>query len=175
MPTAVNWEDLYWEHREAIVRYCGNYCKSQAEAEDITQDVFIKIQSKLSELDPQQSIKAYLYQTARNLCLNAIRDQQCHRKHEKFAWSKSFFATTTKIDIADHQPSPKSEIIQQEGREQLMQNLERLKSEQREAILLRYHDNMSRQEISEVLGCSLTKTKKLLLDGLKNLRQTYQP
>lgn len=142
----LDWERLYWEYRDPILNYCSHYCQNKDEAEDITQEVFIKAQT-LTEIDQNKSIKAYLYQITRNLCLNRIRDLQRHQQIEKFIWSKSFFFNSSKIDIQDPNRGPELEMLKQETTNTLLKCLDDLPTDQREVILLKYQDQMSRHDV----------------------------
>ncbi|MGD8428291.1 MAG: sigma-70 family RNA polymerase sigma factor, partial [Balneolaceae bacterium] len=55
-----------------LVRYSYKYVHNKASAADIVQDAFIALWKKRSRLDPQRSVKAYLYQTVRNRSLNYL-------------------------------------------------------------------------------------------------------
>ena len=170
----VNWEETYWEHRETIVRFCSNYCVSIAEAEDITQEVFIKLRGMINEVDPTKSPKPLLYEIARNMCLNKNRDDARHKKIEKFCWTKSYFATTTRINIVDNRFNPENLFSSKDQDLYLKELLEQLSESQREALLLQYFEKLSRAEISEVMNLSLPQVKRLLLGALKKLREIHE-
>jgi RNA polymerase sigma-70 factor, ECF subfamily len=170
----MKWEKIYWEHRDSIVRFCSNYCKSIAESEDITQEVFIRLREILDNIDEFKSPKPLLYEIARNLCLNKIRDDACHKKIEKFCWTKSYFATTTRINIVDNRFNPDKLFSQKEDGLYLKQLLEKLSEAQREAILLQYFEKLSRVEICKIMELSLPQVKRLLLSALKKLREVHE-
>jgi RNA polymerase sigma-70 factor, ECF subfamily len=169
-----SWEDIYWAHREGIVRFCTNYCTGLAEAEDITQEVFIRLRGMLDKIDYSKSQKPLLYEIARNLCLNKIRDEARHKKIEKFCWTKSYFATTTKINISDNRFNPEKIFEANDEKLYLNELLSNLSVEQREALLLQYFEKLNRQEICEIMDLSLPQIKRLLLSALKKLRNIHE-
>ncbi|MBF0198462.1 MAG: RNA polymerase sigma factor [Planctomycetes bacterium] len=165
------WESLFWKHRDSIVRYCSQYCASLADAEDLTQEVFVRAQQNIDSLDTDSPVKPWLLRVARNLCLNHIRDGLRHKKIEKFCWSKSYFATTTRFDIISPNQGPKTELVRNEENINLHSVLDELTSEQREAILLRYFDGLTRKEICTVMECNQAKVKRYLYEALIILRK----
>ncbi len=169
-----NWEGSYWENREAIVRFCTNYCSSLAEAEDMTQEVFIRLRGMIDKVDFSKSQKPLLYEIARNLCLNKIRDKARHKKIEKFCWTKSYFATTSRLNIVDNRFNPENIFSGEDDKVYLKDLLSNLSDQQREALLLQYFEGLSRTEICKIMDVSLPQLKRLLLASLKKLRNIHE-
>ncbi|MBF0199420.1 MAG: RNA polymerase sigma factor [Planctomycetes bacterium] len=167
-----SWESIYAQHYSEILKYCGNYSSSKEQAEDLCHDVFIKAYEKLDQFDPSiASIRTWLYRIARNYCLNKIRDTRRHKEIEKFCWSKSFFATTTRLHIVSPSSGPETEIINNDERDIFLNNLGDINAEQRECLILKYYEDMSRNEIANILGIPVATVKSRLYYGLKSLRE----
>lgn len=139
--------------------------------EDLCQSVFIRAKEKEHLFKAGSSEKAWLYQIARNYAINKLRDKIRHRELDAWAFSKSFYATTSKIHIKDQRESPSGEVQKQDELMQLYHCLDELKEEEREVLLLKYIEGLSRQEIMNVTGFSMALIKKRLYLGLKHLRE----
>ncbi len=170
MDTAV-FEKIFWDNRNALIRYCCNFCNNIEVAEDISQEVFIKFQENLTKFVDSNHYKPWLYRVARNLCLNHIRDQKLHGEKEKFVWTKSFFAATTQVYIVDSKKGPATEAIEKEAKNNLLIALEDLPELNRNVILLKYSEELTREEIAESMEISVPKVKYLLSNSLKALRE----
>ncbi|MBF0197872.1 MAG: sigma-70 family RNA polymerase sigma factor [Planctomycetes bacterium] len=171
---SISWESVYEDHFSLIVRFCGHYAKNKHDAEDLAQNVFINIETHKDSYDISKPIKPWIYQIARNLCLNHIRDKAKHREIEKFQWSKSYFATTTQLHIVALSPSPPSELIQQEFQQKLQNAMDQLSSEQREIILLKYSEKLTRNEIAQSMNLPFSTVKLRLFQGVKLLREILE-
>ncbi|MBF0196619.1 MAG: sigma-70 family RNA polymerase sigma factor [Planctomycetes bacterium] len=170
----LTWEFIYNEYCTQIIRFCGNYTKNKHDAEDLAQDVFIKSEKGFASYNSEKPLKPWIYQIARNTCLNHLRDQAKHHQIEKYQWSKSFYASTTRIHVVDSRPSPASEVINSEFEAKLQEKMDQLPAEQRDAIILKYNEGLTRKEIAEAMGLSLALVKLRLYEGLKSLRQNFE-
>ncbi len=71
-------EILFRSHYGMLVNFANSFLQDLDSAQEIVQDVFIRLWEKRAEVDPQKSVKSYLYSSVRNRSLNYIRD------HKKF-------------------------------------------------------------------------------------------
>jgi RNA polymerase sigma-70 factor (ECF subfamily) len=71
-------EKLFKTHYDALCHFAMGYLKDRDSSEGIVQEVFVTFWHKRESVDPQKSVKSYLYTAVKNRCLNYIRD------HEKF-------------------------------------------------------------------------------------------
>ena len=133
--------------------------------------MFIKFQENLDKLDSENAYKPWIYKVARNLCLNKIRDEKLHKEKEEFAWTKSYFAGTTQLFIKDNNQGPATQVEKKEEKKNLFTALENLDEDTRNALLLKYSEQLTRNEIAETMDISLAKVKRLLSVGLSELRK----
>jgi RNA polymerase sigma-70 factor, ECF subfamily len=164
------WDELYQRYFQKLVRFCSNYVNSLDEAEDLSQDIFIKLKNKASLFDEGKRLRPWLYSIARNHCLDYIRSQKI-RKPKGELWSKCYFATTTRIEIPDFRSGPSTEQIKTDNSNELNEAVDSLSEEHRSVFLLKYSENFSREEIAQTLNVPLATVKSRLYYSLKKLRE----
>jgi RNA polymerase sigma-70 factor, ECF subfamily len=114
--------DLY---EVKVFRMAIMYMKDQGRAEEVTQDIFLKLWQVLPTYDGRAAVSTWLYTIARNTCLSALRSES-HRKTQPL---------DSVAEPASPEPTGSSHVLQ---RMQLTQCLERLPESQREVITLFY-------------------------------------
>jgi len=78
-------EELFRRHVAALTEYAAFYISDRQVAEDIVQDLFVKIWEYRDRLEIHSSLKAYLYRSIHNSCIQYLRHQIVSQKHEKYA------------------------------------------------------------------------------------------
>lgn len=127
------------------VRYIGN----AKEAEDLTQEVFLKAWRGLKKFDQKRSFRAWLWQIVRNVCVDYLR----RKKMLVFSALENGEDGERFLDnIADAGESIIDKIDRKELARQIQKHLAELSEQSREVILLRYGQQMSFKEIADLLG-----------------------
>jgi RNA polymerase sigma-70 factor, ECF subfamily len=125
----------------ALCFFQGN----EATAKDITQDVFLKIMTTISQFQQRSEFSTWLYRLVANACLDrqrALRRVLC-------------FASTREVDIADRSGSLEDKYLQREVEKSVRKVIAGMKPKLRMTVLLKYFEDLSYDEIAAVLGCSL--------------------
>ena len=78
---------VFEEYFNALCAFCYKYINDQSETEDIVQEVFISFWEHKKDFDHFNAIKAFLYTSARNKCLNHLKHRLVKQKHESL-WDK---------------------------------------------------------------------------------------
>ena len=150
-------EELIHRWYSAILRYCRWHCPNDATAEDLTQEVFYKLFRSIHQYDERRNFKAYLYTIARNLCIDESRRQPLNSLEEE----------AYQTDI--------SEPIQQiEAKLDVASLLCILPSEQKDAVILRYGEQLSYKEIASVMGCNMRTAQSRVRNALNTMRKEKQ-
>ncbi len=151
--------ELYTRFRGRIYAYSLRLVGDKERANDIFQETFIRVyQQCLNSERKVQNVSAYIFTTARNLCLNAIRDQK---------------PTTAVEDFHQIAYQPNHENI--ELAELVKTALELLPINHREAFVLREYDGLSYQEIAEITGQTLASVKIHIYRAKDRLRKILSP
>ncbi|MEU5877562.1 sigma-70 family RNA polymerase sigma factor [Spirillospora sp. NPDC047279] len=129
---------LYREQRGGLIRLAVLLVGDEATAEDVVQDVFLRLQDRAPRLDDEGKLLAYVRAAVLNGCRMTLR-------RRKRMWQRT----------EPHQPpvwSAESAAMLSEDRREVMLALQRLPRRQREALVLRFYLELSDDEVSEVMG-----------------------
>ena len=142
------WEALLRAHTSKVYNLCYRFTSSGAQAEDLTQEVFIKIYQTLRSFDASQgTFTTWLNRITRNHLVDHYRRTKKDRVTDSIE---------DKVERAEEKPSgardPMGQLESREVRELLQAGLAMLSPEMREAVILRDLQELDYQEIAEVLG-----------------------
>ena len=146
-------------YRDALVRFCWGYLGRIEEAEDAVQDICFKTLSTDSVPD---SFRPWLYKIARNHCLNVLRGRARRRDDRPLPAPSQVHEVLT---------GHLTRLVRDERQSRLSELVADLPEIQREALRLRYVEELSRQEIAEVLEVPESVVKSRLFEGIKRLRE----
>ena len=147
-------EELIKRYYSSILRYCRWHSSSAEKAEDLTQETFYKLFKNISAYREKNKFKAYLYTIANRLCIDESR-------------KTPFYSLEEEENIVDEY----NEILRLEDREEITYLLNILSPEQREAIILRFGEQLSFHEIAKVMGCNMRTAQSRVRNGLKIMRK----
>lgn len=128
-----------------ILKYCTFHCADRKEAEDLTQETFVRFFAKLSEYRYQGKTKNYLYTIAANLCKNAFAKRAPLTAEEETLEALGERA-------ADAENAATTHLL-------LEWALGQLPPEQREVVVLHYYQGLKQREIAEILEIGLPLVK----------------
>lgn len=152
-----------------IYRLIGN----RAAAEDIFQEVFLRVIKGISGYRPQKKFSSWLYRIANNLVIDTLRKQKREKVISletkiKESRDESLLLRDT---IPDKGYLPNSRLEREELRKRLEEAIESLPFEQRRVFILREHAQLPFKEIASLLNCSLNTALGRMHYALKNLRK----
>ena len=131
------------------------------EAEDAAQDAFLKILDAAPRYRPTASFRTYLYRVMTRLCLNRMEKKRPHYV-DRLPVSPS----------AD--PGPPETLALRESADAVRRALDALPPRQRAALILRHYEDMSYQEIAEVMDTSVKSVERLLGRGREGLQRLLE-
>lgn len=147
-------EELITRYYASILRYCRWHCSSVEKAEDLTQETFYKLFKNISGYKGKRKFKAYLYTIANRLCIDESRKKPLYSIEDE----------EIIIDECD-------EILRMEDKAEVNYLLSTLSPEQREAIILRFGEQLEFHEIAKVMGCNMRTAQSRVRNGLKIMRK----
>jgi RNA polymerase sigma-70 factor (ECF subfamily) len=167
--------ELVEKYKQPVMNLAHRTLRDASEAEDLAQNVFVQVYKSAHRYENSAKFTTWLFTIARNLCLNEIRRRSRHP-------AESLDATHPENDDQPlHQFedkknfSPPESLLQGELAQKIEAALADLPENQRTAILLCRQDELSNEEIAEILGCSLSATKSLIHRGRETLKQKLKP
>ncbi|RME49205.1 MAG: sigma-70 family RNA polymerase sigma factor, partial [Chloroflexi bacterium] len=137
-------EALFLAHYDGIYRLLFRIVGSQHEAEDLAQEVFLRLYRQQFPEEREHNVRAWLYRVATNLAYNALRGQRRRERNQAVAEQQM-------TAVGEAPPDPAHSAIQQDEREHVRQVLAGLPPRQAQLLLLR-HAGLSYQELADALG-----------------------
>ena len=154
-------EELVSAHHAAVLAVVVSVLRDRAQAQEVTQEVFLQVWQQAARFDPTLSSTAtWMKQMARRRAIDRVR--MC----QSAAARDTVYATmnvTLDVDVVIEQ------VLHREGHDRLRAALDRLRPLQRESIVLAYYTGMSTADISVQLGVNRSTIKTRIRDGLLRL------
>lgn len=152
---------LVREHQYRLYCYLYRTCRNAAEAEEMTQEAFVKAWDGLGRFRGAASFKTWLYRIATNLCINRLS-----RRRPNDPLSDEIPAA--------RRDEPEEVFRRRALAESISHALAVLPADQRSALVLSIYDEMSHEEIAAVMGRSLASVNMLLYRARMSVRQTLE-
>lgn len=149
---------LYDTYFINAVLYANSIIKNEAEAKDISQNIFTKLWHKNLRFENQRHFKTYLYYSVRNACYDFLKQQKI---------------VTEKIP-EDFETSIEMSLIKLEMESELIREINLLPDSQQKVIKMRLN-NMSIEDIAKELNVSQTTVKTHIKRGRKKLKEKLGP
>ncbi len=150
------YDELVTRHRGRIYAMIRNMIHQEADAWDVSQEVFIKAWHALPRFEAKARFSTWIYRIAHNAVYDWARKRKIESagelNDEIFERDRIDPAATTAPSMAD---SPDDSLSHGELREKIEQALAKVSPEHREAVILKDVQGLSYKEIAEVMGCSL--------------------
>lgn len=161
--------ELVQKYQQPIYNFILRSVRDVAEAEDLTQNTFVQVWKSAGRYRINARFSTWIYTIARNLCLNEIRRRSRHPADSLDGIPESDDLPARQHEDRSATQAPDT-LLQGELEEKLALALADLPENQRTAILLCQHEELSYEEISRILGCSLSATKSLIFRGRETLK-----
>ena len=153
------------KYQMSIMNLCHRFIGNQEDAEEIAQDVFIRLLRYAETYEPRAKLSTFLYRIAMNLSLNRVRDNK---------WKRYVSFDSGRGDMpglsVDSAP-PDALLEQQEKSEAIRRVIDALPANQRSAVVLKRFEGLSYVEIAEVMGTSVSAVESLLFRAKQTLRK----
>jgi RNA polymerase sigma-70 factor (ECF subfamily) len=167
--------DLLASHREAIRRYVLGLVRDSAEAEDLTQETFLRAHEKLPTLKNQAKALSWLYRIATNVSYDRFRKASYKNQPESLDQSDDSAAEPTAATLVSD-PGPRLDLaMEQEEMSGCVQRyMSELSDQYRAVILLHDTQGLTNPEIAEMLDISLATVKIRLHRARNKLREALE-
>ena len=157
------WGELYRGYAPAIFRFCRRALPAKEDAEDATNEIFMKVRQKLGTYDSTRPFLAWLYKVASNHCWDVLRRRRIRQDLETGEDPEV-------LPLKDPEPDQLERLQTEHTSKELRAGLAKLPDRARMALVLRYFGDMSYEEIAETLGVRPTFVGVLLLRARHQLR-----
>jgi RNA polymerase sigma-70 factor, ECF subfamily len=174
---AAAWEEIVQRYHRRIYNICYRFTGSGTDADDLTQEVFIKMYRTLNSYDAERgAFMTWVTTVTRNLLVDHFRKSRQERLTDSLDTPASAQEDVMPLSerIPDRGPAPDSKVQSQETAEAVHQALQKLSPELREAVILRDLQDMDYREIATVLRVPDGTVKSRINRGRAELARLLQ-
>ncbi|MDQ6704521.1 MAG: RNA polymerase sigma factor [Acidobacteriota bacterium] len=163
-----SFELLLNRHRSVVVNYLARLVHNHGIAEELAQDVFIRVYRSRQAYEPSAKFTTWLFRITTNVALNHFRDE----RHEKLNVSlDQDSANSAKRDAPDRRATAEQMLVREDRAREVRKAVQSLPEKQRAAVLMHKYEEMDYAQISQVLGCSQSALKALMFRAYETLRE----
>ena len=162
---------LIQKYRKPIVHFMYRMVHNQAVAEELAQEVFLRVYRSRETYRAEARFSTWLYRIATNLGVNHARDTRHERNASTVYLDQVDAETGTTPDVADATPNIEADMLRRERLEAIRQHVLALPERQRMAVLMHKYEGMDYKQIGDVLKLSESATKSLLFRAYQTLRE----
>jgi RNA polymerase sigma-70 factor, ECF subfamily len=158
----LKFESIYHQYKSLVFNVCLHYVLNREDAQDVTQEVFVKIYHNLHKYNPEAaSLKTWIYRIAINQSLDFLK---ARKSQKRFGFLTSLFGASSNEPIHDvRQVShPGIEMEEKESVENLLLIIQSLPEKQKTAIILTKIEDRPQQEVAEIMGTSVKAVESLI-------------
>lgn len=165
-------EDIVDFYKDKVFQLCYRMLGDRHEAEDIAQEAFLRAYVNIHTFQMNRKFSTWLYRIATNLCIDRMRK----KKPDYFLDAE--VAGTEGLDMYSQLPSdtklPEEELVNLELKERIEVEIQKLPDKYRSVIVLKYIEDLSLKEISDILHLPLGTVKTRIHRGRDALRKSLR-
>lgn len=165
-----SYKSLFRKYYPNLLFYATRLLDSEAEAEDVVQDVFVELWKRQDSVEIGEQIQAFLYRAVYTRCLNVLKHRNIKGKYE------AAIEEINQRRAEYYQPDDNNEVIKRiENRElrlEINKAINELPDKCKEVFKLSYLHDMKNKEIADILNISLRTVESHMYKALKLLRNS---
>ncbi|WP_332835311.1 RNA polymerase sigma factor SigX [Bacillus sp. FJAT-44742] len=157
---------IYETYHQSLFQYLFYLVKNRDTAEELVQEVYIKVFQSYAGFEGKSSEKTWLYSVARHVGIDWIRKQN----RQKRKWL-GLFSVASEEEIKDPSPLPDEIVMSRDGIQMIYSSLQKCNLDQQQVIILRYIDSLTIKETAEILNWSESKVKTTQHRAIQKLKE----
>lgn len=162
-------DELIVRYQHRLLRYLLYLTGNREQAEDLFQEVWMRVLVRGSQYNGQARFETWLFTIARNLLIDQRRKRTMSSLDELFETGGDDDRPMA-FEIVDGDPTPFDHFVNLEDRERIAAALLQLDTLHREVLVLRFHEELSLEEIAKVTRAPLSTVKSRLYRGLAMIK-----
>ena len=166
---------LLRKYRLPLVNFLYRMVRDTATAEDLAQEVFLRVYRARKEYSPSAKFTTWLFRIATNLALNSVRDNRYRKLETSIDTPESNQEDAVPRELPAREMRIDEHLLEQDRVAFIRGAIDALPEKQRAAVLLHKYEEMDYAEISRILGCSESALKSLLFRAYESLRVELAP
>lgn len=167
----MDFNKLYTDHYDQINRTARYFLRSKDDADDATQDTFLKAYESLDSYDGSAAVATWLTQ----ICINTCKDKLRKRKTEGKYIVPSTKSNEHLLDSREDHNSPELMLEADEDGESISSTFLQLPEYLKDTLVLKYNYELSYKDIAEKMGIPVNTAKTWVRRGRKKLMQAISP
>ena len=165
---------LFEQHKQPVFSFIARMIGHHHDAEDILQEVFVKVYWNLSTLRDAQAFKGWLFSAARNESINYLRKYRRRRLDSLEKYNEDKMELPAMSDDSRH-TNPEHEAVDAELQNAVRLALNEVPEVYREAFILGVLEGYSYKEVGKILGCSVTNVKSRVFRARAVMSEKLRP
>ena len=164
---ASSFGELLSRNRTLVVNYLSRMVVNRAVAEELAQDVFIRIYRSRRTYEPSAKFSTWLYRIMTNVALNHFRDEKRTRQQISLDVRE---AAPLRRETQDRAPLVEDRLVRDVGARRVRQAIRALPPKQRAAVIMHKYEELDYERIAKILGCTPSAVKALMFRAYETLR-----
>jgi RNA polymerase sigma-70 factor (ECF subfamily) len=165
-----SFEILVTRHQTSVLNLIYRFIGDRTQAKDLAQELFLRVWQTANRYEPKAKFTTWIYRITTNLCLNELKSAR-RRKWFSFHRSDKDSVNSVEETSSDGSPSAEDLLLARERSRQISDALQSLPSNQRMALVLKRYDDLSYEEIAQIMGCSVSAVESLVVRAKRNLQE----
>lgn len=159
-------------HQHRVVGVIAKMLGGELEAEDLAQQVFIRVWKSAPRYEPTAKFTTWLFKITRNLVFNELRRR---KRHGTLSLDAEPEEDRAPLQAVDHlSKAPDTNLMEEEMQTAIQRAIDQLPEMQRMAVILRRYDEFSYEEIADILKISVPAVKSVLFRARTELRESLK-
>jgi RNA polymerase sigma-70 factor, ECF subfamily len=164
---ASSFSELLNRNRNLVVSYLSRMVVNRAIAEELAQDVFIRVYRSRQTYEPTAKFSTWLYRITTNVALNYFRDEKRTRNEISLELQESI---QVRREARDHALLIEDRLVREVVACQIRHAIRTLPAKQRAAVIMHKYHELDYAQIALVLGCTPSAVKALMFRAYETLR-----
>jgi len=161
---------LVARHQRSLINFFYHLCWDRQGAEDLAQEVFLRVYSHLDTYEPQAKFTTFLFRIARNLWIDRMRSAAVHGKPLSLEASAGGEGRSLQERVASRVQTPVEILAREEQQDALRRAIDQLPDEQKSVVILSEIQGMKYQDIGEILGVPVGTVKSRMHTAMEKLK-----
>jgi RNA polymerase sigma-70 factor (ECF subfamily) len=170
-----SFQQLFDKYKRRVINYCYRYCGYNSVAEELAQEIFLRIYKAAARYRPKARFSTWLFKIAANVCLNEMRKPIYRVRFESIQHTGDDYHDACRdlaAETARSMPDAHLETCQYQTI--VRRAMDRLPEKQRSALLLRATEGFSYKEIGQQINCSEKHVKTLIHRGRQRMKKLLE-
>lgn len=161
-------EELIKRYQKKVFYLCKRYLSVEGEAEDATQEVFMKVFHALPSFDNRSAFTTWLFSIAINHCKTLLTKRNLHNQRYEYG------NVQAEDDYLDEGGDIAQDAETEDEKECIQDAISKMNEDERDMILLRFSSELALDDIAKVLGKKLSATKMGFYRALEKFKTLYE-